>query len=112
MFPCNNEMIGKASIACPGEEIAPGGKSDATGELAWNTAALPLSLIIPAFPLPSLSAPAVTTASSASVAGAPTPFAPNMTMEGSANRAVPDAARFWVFAVVFILMKKILLRSR
>ena len=111
MFPCNNEMIGKASIACPGEKIAAAGKSDANGELDWNTAALPLSLIIPTFPLPSLGAPVVTTASSVNVAGAPTPFASNMTMGGSASRAIPYAAPFWAFVVVLLLMKNILLRS-
>lgn len=104
MFPCGSEMSIEASIACT---------SDATGELHWNTAALPLSLIIPTFDLPTLSVPIANTASYTSIVGAPisTQIAPSATMEGSADKVFSETSRLWRFCLIFLLIDHIFLCS-
>ncbi|KAJ5653040.1 hypothetical protein N7490_000043 [Penicillium lividum] len=111
MFPCGKEMISGASIACTHYNITAPKKPDATAEMHWNTAELPLSLIIPTFDLPTLSVPAVTTASYADGQGAPTATntAPSVTMEGSAGKAGFEISRLWRLCLIVLLVNHIFL---
>ncbi|KAJ5752802.1 hypothetical protein N7520_009719 [Penicillium odoratum] len=111
MFPCGNDMISGASIACTENNIAAPKELDTTAELHWNTADVPLSLIIPTFNLPTLSVPAVTTTSHAVGQGARTATntAPSATMEGSAGKALLNVLRLWRLCWILLLIKHVFL---
>ncbi|KAJ5537499.1 hypothetical protein N7494_006978 [Penicillium frequentans] len=111
MLPCGNDIISGASIACTENNIAAPKDPDTAAELHWNTADLPLSLIIPTFDLPTLSVPAVTTASYAGGQGAPTATntAPSATMEGSAGNALLNVPRLWRLCWILLVIKHVFL---
>ncbi|KAJ5175711.1 uncharacterized protein N7482_001588 [Penicillium canariense] len=111
MLPCGNDIISGASIACTENNIATPKDPDTAAELHWNTADLPLSLIIPTFDLPTLSVPAVTTASYAGGQGAPTATvtAPSATMEESAGKAGFEISRLWRLCLTLLLINHVFL---
>jgi hypothetical protein len=81
----------------------------ATGTPAWNNAALPLTLIIPTFTLPTGSTVEATTAAHIR---APTRVGPTIPVEGSGNVVLSSTTRWLTLCYLLLLLVKMIDEGR
>ena len=100
MFSCDNISDHHTFSVCAGDGIATIQNSKDKRGLDWNSAAVPLTLIIPKFPVPSPSTLNVTSVSDIPV---PTQLGPTIAVQGSANVAFPPVTRLWTLCCIISL---------
>ncbi|KAI3093178.1 hypothetical protein CBS147333_10125 [Penicillium roqueforti] len=104
-FACDmitsNPIVGP----CVGDKMAAAESMNTTATLAWNNAAVPLTLIIPTFTLPTGSTVEAVTAAHIP---APTRLKPTIPVEGSGNVAWSSTTRWLALCYLLLLAIKMI----